>query len=83
MLAGRMSFFDLGRPSQAEPYYPDALEAAQEAQIRSLQAVVLGNKSFLPRSRGDLQQPCGSLIRPSGSCPTTPSSVLGRWRWRR
>jgi len=25
MLAGRMSFFDLGRPSQAEPYYHDAL----------------------------------------------------------
>jgi tetratricopeptide (TPR) repeat protein len=54
MLAGRMSFFDLGRPSQAEPYYRDALEAAQEAQDRQLQAVVLGNKSFLPRSRGDL-----------------------------
>jgi tetratricopeptide (TPR) repeat protein len=53
MLAGRMSFFDLGRPSQAEPYYQDALEAAQEAQDRPLQAVVLGNKSFLPRSRGD------------------------------
>jgi tetratricopeptide (TPR) repeat protein len=53
MLAGRMSFFDLGRPSQAEPYYHDALEAAQEAQDRPLQAVVLGNKSFLPRSRGD------------------------------
>jgi hypothetical protein len=53
MLAGRMSFFDLGRPSQAEPYYRDALEAAQEAQDRPLQAVVLGNKSFLPRSRGD------------------------------
>jgi tetratricopeptide (TPR) repeat protein len=52
-LAGRMSFFDLGRPSQAEPYYQDALEAAQEAQDRPLQAVVLGNKSFLPRSRGD------------------------------
>jgi hypothetical protein len=53
MLAGRMSFFDLGRPSQAEPYYQDALEAAQDAGDRPLQAVVLGNKSFLPRSRGD------------------------------
>jgi hypothetical protein len=52
-LAGRMSFFDLGRPSQAEPYYQDALEAAQEAQDRPLQAVVLGNKSVLPRSRGE------------------------------
>ena len=30
------------------------MEAAQEAQDRPLQAVVLGNKSFLPRSRGDL-----------------------------
>jgi tetratricopeptide (TPR) repeat protein len=53
MLAGRMSFFDLGRPSQAEPYYQDALEAAEDAGDRPLQAVVLGNKSFLPRSRGD------------------------------
>jgi tetratricopeptide (TPR) repeat protein len=53
MLAGRMSFFDLGRPSQAEPYYQDALEAAQDAGDRPMQAVVLGNKSFLPRSRGD------------------------------
>jgi tetratricopeptide (TPR) repeat protein len=53
MLAGRMSFFDLGRPSQAEPYYRDALEAAEEAQDRPLQAVVLGSQSFLRRSRGD------------------------------
>jgi hypothetical protein len=27
MLAGRMSFFDLGRPSEAEPYYQTALGA--------------------------------------------------------
>ena len=50
MLAGRMSFFDLGRPSQAEPYYRDALEAAQEAQDRPLQAVVLG-KQELPAAQ--------------------------------
>jgi transcriptional regulator with XRE-family HTH domain len=53
MLAGRMSFFDLGRPSQAEPYYQTALEAAQGAGDRALQAVALGNKSFIPRDRGD------------------------------
>jgi hypothetical protein len=28
VLAGRMSFFDLGWPSDAEPYYQDALQAA-------------------------------------------------------
>jgi tetratricopeptide (TPR) repeat protein len=53
VLAGRMSFFDLGRPFEAEPYYQEALDAAREAQDRPLQAVVLGNRSFLPRNRGD------------------------------
>ena len=53
MLAGRMSFFDLGRPSEAEPYYQTALEAAEAAGDRALQAVVLGNKSFIPRDRQD------------------------------
>jgi transcriptional regulator with XRE-family HTH domain len=53
MLAGRMSFFDLGRPSQAEPYYQTALEAAAGASDRALQAVALGTKSFIARDRGD------------------------------
>src|SRR5215218_11381373 len=53
MLAGRMSFFDLGRPSQAEPYYQNALEAAEGAGDRALQAVALGTKSFMARDRGD------------------------------
>jgi transcriptional regulator with XRE-family HTH domain len=53
MLAGRMSFFDLGRPSQAEPYYQTALEAAEGAGDRALQAVALGTKSFIHRDRGD------------------------------
>jgi transcriptional regulator with XRE-family HTH domain len=53
MLAGRMSFFDLGRPSEAEPYYQTALDAAEGAGDRALQAVALGNQSFLPRDRGD------------------------------
>jgi transcriptional regulator with XRE-family HTH domain len=58
MLAGRMSFFDLGRPSQAEPYYQTALEAAEGAGDRALQAVALGTKSFIARDRGDFD---GSL----------------------
>jgi tetratricopeptide (TPR) repeat protein len=53
MLAGRMSFFDLGRPSEAEPYYQTALDAATGAGDRALQAVVLGNQSFIPRNSGD------------------------------
>jgi transcriptional regulator with XRE-family HTH domain len=53
MLAGRMSFFDLGRSSQAEPYYQTALEAAAGAGDRALQAVALGTKSFISRDRGD------------------------------
>jgi tetratricopeptide (TPR) repeat protein len=73
MLAGRMSFFDLGRPSQAEPYYRDALEAAQEAQDRLLQAVVLGNKSFLPRSRGDFATALQLLDQAKRLVPDDPT----------
>ncbi|HTE68585.1 MAG TPA: helix-turn-helix transcriptional regulator [Actinomycetes bacterium] len=77
MLAGRMSFFDLGRPSQAEPYYQDALEAAQEAQDRPLQAVVLGNKSFLPRSRGDFATALQLLDQAKRLVPDDP--VVRSW----
>jgi hypothetical protein len=77
MLAGRMSFFDLGRPSQAEPYYQDALEAAQEAQDRALQAVVLGNKSFLPRSRGDFAAAMQLLDQAKRLVPDDP--VVRSW----
>jgi tetratricopeptide (TPR) repeat protein len=77
MLAGRMSFFDLGRPSQAEPYYTDALEAAQEAQDRPLQAVVLGNKSFLPRSRGDFATALQLLDQAKRLVPDDP--VVRSW----
>ena len=77
MLAGRMSFFDLGRPSQAEPYYRDALEAAQEAQERPLQAVVLGNKSFLPRSRGDFATALHLLDQAKRLVPDDP--IVRSW----
>jgi transcriptional regulator with XRE-family HTH domain len=77
MLAGRMSFFDLGRPSQAEPYYQDALEAAQEAQDRPLQAVVLGNKSFLPRSRGDFATALRLLDQAKRLVPDDP--IVRSW----
>jgi tetratricopeptide (TPR) repeat protein len=55
MLAGRMSFFDLGRPSEAEPHYQTALVAAEGAGDRALRAVVLGNQSFIPRNSGDFE----------------------------
>jgi len=64
MLAGRMSFFDLGRPSQAEPYYQTALEAAEGAGDRALQAVALGTKSFIARDRGDLTARCTCSGKP-------------------
>jgi hypothetical protein len=77
MLAGRMSFLDLGRPSQAEPYYRDALEAAREAQDRPLQAVVLGNKSFLPRSRGDFATALQLLDQAKRLVPDDP--IVRSW----
>ena len=77
MLAGRMSFFDLGRPSQAEPYYRDALEAAHEAKNQPLRAVVLGNQSFLPRSRGDFATAMQLLDQAKRLVPDDP--VIGSW----
>ena len=53
MLAGRVSFFDLGRPSEAEPYYQAALVAAEGAGDRALRAAVLGNQSCIARNSGD------------------------------
>jgi tetratricopeptide (TPR) repeat protein len=77
MLAGRMSFFDLGRPSQAEPFYQDALEAAEDAGDRPIQAVVLGNKSFLPRSRGDFASALQLLDQAKRLVPDDP--VVRSW----
>jgi tetratricopeptide (TPR) repeat protein len=77
MLAGSMSFFDLGRPSQAEPYYQDALEAAQDAGDRPMQAVVLGNKSFLSRSRGDFASALQLLDQAKRLVPDDP--VVRSW----
>jgi tetratricopeptide (TPR) repeat protein len=56
MLAGRMSFFDLGRTSAADPYYGIALEAARAAHDPTLEAVALGNRSFLLRNSGNTSQ---------------------------
>jgi tetratricopeptide (TPR) repeat protein len=64
----------LPRPS---PYYTDALEAAQESQDRPLQAVVLGNKSFLPRSRGDFATALQLLDQAKRLVPDDP--VVRSW----
>ena len=63
MLAGRMSFFDLGRTSAADPFYGIALEAAQAAHDRALEAVALGNRSFILRNSGNTSQALTLLHR--------------------
>jgi hypothetical protein len=63
MLAGRMSFFDLGRTSAADPFYGIALEAAQAAHDRALEAVALGNRSFILRNSGNTSQALTLLQR--------------------
>jgi transcriptional regulator with XRE-family HTH domain len=73
MLAGRMSFFDLGRPSEAEPYYQTALAAAEGAGDRALQAVVLGNQSFIPRNRGDFNSALHLLTQAKGLTSDQPT----------
>jgi transcriptional regulator with XRE-family HTH domain len=77
MLAGRMLFFDLGRPSDAEPYYQLALDAAQDAQDGSLRAVVLGNQSFIPRSRQDFAGALQLLEQAKLLVPDSP--VIRSW----
>ncbi len=63
MLAGRMSFFDLGRTSAADPFYGIALEAARAAHDPALEAVALGNRSFILRNSGSTSQALTLLHR--------------------
>ncbi|MCC9310462.1 transcriptional regulator [Kitasatospora sp. RB6PN24] len=48
LLAGRIQFFDLRQPTQAEPTYLRALQAAGEADDSLLGAAVLAHSAFIP-----------------------------------
>jgi tetratricopeptide (TPR) repeat protein len=73
MLAGRMSFFDLGRTSAADPYYGIALEAARAAHDPALEAVALGNRSFLLRNNGNTNQALTLLHRAEDLATDAPT----------
>ena len=48
LLAGRLSFFDLGDPPAARGHLTTALDAARESGDRVLAAAALGHASFVP-----------------------------------
>lgn len=48
LLAGRIQFFDLRQPTQAEPTYLRALQAAGEADDSLFGAAVLAHSAFIP-----------------------------------
>ncbi|WP_329572878.1 tetratricopeptide repeat protein [Kitasatospora sp. NBC_01266] len=48
LLAGRIQFFDLRQPTQAEPTYLRALQAAGDADDSLLGAAVLAHSAFIP-----------------------------------
>ena len=48
LLAGRLSFFDLGDPPAARGHLATALDAARESGDRVLAAAALGHASFVP-----------------------------------
>jgi hypothetical protein len=82
MLAGRMSFFDLGRPSEAEPYYQTAFDAAAGAGDRALRAVVLGNQSFIPRNSGDFDGALHLVAQAKNLVRDQPTIHSWAPRWR-
>jgi len=62
LLAGRMQFFDLRRPEDAEGTYVQALQAAAEAQDSLLGAAILAHAAFIPAWVKDLEQ-AGDRLR--------------------
>ncbi|MGH9072878.1 MAG: helix-turn-helix domain-containing protein [Acidimicrobiales bacterium] len=55
LLAGRIAFFDLDRPAGSTGCYRAALELAEEADERALQAAVYAHVAFIPGFSGDFQ----------------------------
>jgi hypothetical protein len=53
LLAGRIEFFDLQNPVQAQASFVTALQAAQDAQDSLLGAAVLAHMTFIPAFSGD------------------------------
>lgn len=82
MLAGRMSFFDLGRPSQAEPTIGTPWRPLKRPRTGRCRPSCWAIRASYPAAAGISQPPCSSSTRQSGSCPTTPPFGRGRWRWK-
>lgn len=53
LLAGRIEFFDLQTPQQAQESFVIALQAAQDAQDSLIGAAVLAHMAFIPAFSGD------------------------------
>jgi hypothetical protein len=53
LLAGRIEFFDMESPQQAQESFVTALQAAQEARDSLIGAAVLAHMAFIPAFSGD------------------------------
>lgn len=56
LLAGRIEFFDMQVPQQAQQSFVTALQAAQDAQDSMLGAAVLAHMTFIPAFSGDAKR---------------------------
>ncbi|WP_434581961.1 transcriptional regulator [Carbonactinospora thermoautotrophica] len=77
MMAGRLAFFDLHQPSEAEKWYQLGLEASREAGDHALAAAVLAHAAFVPAYRGDAAK-ARDLIRAARAHATHHTSPLTR-----
>lgn len=79
LLAGRLSFFDLGDASAARGYLSAALDAARETGDRILAAAALGHASFVPASERNYSAASDYLRGANAAAAVAEAPIVRSW----
>jgi tetratricopeptide (TPR) repeat protein len=79
LLAGRIAFFDLGQPVGSTGCYHAALQLAEEADDRALEAAVLAHVAFIPGFSGDYHGAQEALERAGIKQRGSGGALLRSW----
>lgn len=79
LLAGRLSFFDLGDSMSARGYYNLSVEAASEAGDHHQAAAALGHMAFVPAAEGSLTSALDYLEGAKKHVDRDPHGPLKSW----
>jgi len=79
LLAGRLSFFDVGDPSAARGHLTTALDAARETGDRVLAAAALGHVSFVPAAEKNYVAAGDYLRGANAAAAKTDAPALRSW----